>query len=65
MKHHFAARKFSFIIIIAIAASTVAGAVFMLTPGLGVTTALVVARASFVEPTDVKFKVKWTMAERR
>ena len=49
------AHKLAFFIIAA-AVTTAAGAV-LLTPGSGVTSA-VVARASFVDSTDIKFKVK-------
>lgn len=49
------AHKLAFFIILA-AVTTVAGAA-LLTPGSGVLSAPVVARASFADPTDVRFKV--------
>ncbi len=51
----FSAHKWGLVIIVA-AVSTAAGAV-LLTQGSGVT-ATTPARASFVDPTDIKFKVK-------
>ena len=58
MKKYFAAHKFMLIVLLALTAATVAGAAVILTPGVGVIAAPVVARGSFVEPTDVRFKVK-------
>src|SRR5829696_5287169 len=58
MKQHIAAHKVAFLVVMIVAATTIAGAAVMLTPGSGVITALVVARANFIESTDVRFKVK-------
>ncbi len=52
----FLTRKLAFIIALA-AVTTVAGAVLM-TPGSGILSAPVFVRADFVDPTDLKFKVK-------
>ncbi len=59
-KSHFrsalSAHKLAFFIVITATVTSAAGAM-LLTPGTGVLSAPVVARASFVLPTDVKFKV--------
>ena len=52
----FATHKFSFCIIF-VAVTTAVGAA-LITPGSGILSAPVFVRASFADPTDIKFKVK-------
>jgi len=58
MKHYLATHKLALVIVLAMAASTVAGAAALLTPGAGVLSAAVKARAHFVNRTDLRIKVK-------
>jgi quercetin dioxygenase-like cupin family protein len=53
-------RRFAFLMIVAGACTAMAGVAgaALVTPGAGVVTAAVVARASFADPTDLKFKIE-------
>src|SRR5688572_14686557 len=58
MKQHFAAHKIAFTILLAVAATTIAVAAVVFTPGFNVISAPVLARGAVVDRTDVRFKVK-------
>jgi len=57
MKATMTKRRLAFLVIVAAVSTVVAGAA-LATPGSGVLSALVVARASFADPVDIKFKVE-------
>lgn len=58
MKHYLSIRKLLTLVAVAAAASSVTAAAIYMTPGTGIISAPVLARAAFADPTDVRFKVK-------
>ena len=56
MKATMTKRRLAFLVIVA-AVSTVLSGMALATPGFGILSAPVLARASFVDPVDIKFKV--------
>jgi quercetin dioxygenase-like cupin family protein len=58
MKYHLSIRRLLTLVAVAAAASSATAAAIYFTPGTGIISAPVLARASFADPTDVRFRVK-------
>jgi quercetin dioxygenase-like cupin family protein len=58
MKYYLSIRKLLTLAAVAAAASSVTAAAIYMTPGTNILSAPVLARATFADPTDVRFKIK-------